>query len=704
MDDSNNHHPSHTEPNDSDLDTSDWAGTLNIWDFIHEYDLQYDHLPFSENAFEIKDMTSNRMDELLEASGINDQSSLDMLDMPESFDIEQILEQDPDIYGACEANDLPLEAPIIEPQMQPFSPETLALFLQPPPPSQEIIPSPDEVPIVTSQWLDRQVAIDDFNGSINFEGGNSAMGDGAPMAQGTSCTILRGQKPSNRRQDSELSRCAPCRFANIPMAQCKGSVGSTCSRCERLKSSVDKKLAQMQVQDWEQSSLVLLLSPTEHTVPLPKVIYFELIETQKLLVALRGEVELVTAHSEPAGFLESSFNGNVLWHIDDKANISQYSVTSSTIAINRLATTAARAAAQPDDIVAPAMDAVQLDTFIDQRRPAQATKDLADVDRETLTIAWRCAYWLTILLNWDANDIYVTRSGRHAMPLVDAKNLVLELAYSVAHRIQVLIKKLCHRVVKSINLVDDSLDPVTLCCALWIVFSATHKFEKRNFNAKSLKNLKKFLSSLRERSRAAFQSLDHYKRLMGASCCGRPRNNDGAFSKLIEDAKKQKALVNFAAEHQASDIFSMTLHNSVFDAGLRPQSYSEILESEILFHEDAALFLGYAEGRNLEAPRPFSRTQQQVYTQPVDDTVDCSAAENVPCSSSAKSGVLSRTLEDMSTSASPVTNSTSIASNKVFNPILDQTRGEKSEIEKRPLSQDEIPFSTQKVKRTRVCQ
>ncbi|KAK2684354.1 hypothetical protein QWA68_016618 [Fusarium oxysporum] len=400
-------------------------------------------------------------------------------------------------------------------------------------------------------------------------------------------------------RSAEPSRCAPCRFANIPMSQCNGSVGLTCTRCERLRSKVDKKLANIQ------SSFRFSFSPSEPTMSLPQVIYFELMETQKLLVALRGEVDEISSFS-PGNSLESLFDGNMLWHIDDKAIFSPYSKSISTIAVKRLATTSAETAAQPNGIVAPAMDAVHLDTFIDQRRPARETKGLADVDRETLTIAWRCAYWLTILLSWDSNEIYLNQAGRDALPLVDAKNLVLELAYSIAHRIQVLIKKLCHRAAKSLNRLDESLDPSTICCALWIVFSATHKFEKQNFRAKSLKSLRHFLSNLRERSRAAFHSLDHYKRLMGTSCCSLPRHNDGLFSKFIEDAKKPKTTVTFAAERHVSDPFFMK-GGSLFNSGLQPQSFSDILESEVLFQDDTDLFFGRPASRNLAALRPSDR-------------------------------------------------------------------------------------------------
>ncbi|KAH7184460.1 hypothetical protein BKA60DRAFT_284889 [Fusarium oxysporum] len=367
----------------------------------------------------------------------------------------------------------------------------------PPPPRSD--PSPDGVPLVVPDWLDRQVTMDDFHHrnqagakpadsskvsekDISFELGQSLVGSTLATLQEPLRSQVYPREPMWTSRSAEPSRCAPCRFANIPMSQCNGSVGLTCTRCERLRSKVDKKLANIQ------SSFRFSFSPSEPTMSLPQVIYFELMETQKLLVALRGEVDEISSFS-PGNSLESLFDGNMLWHIDDKAIFSPYSKSISTIAVKRLATTSAETAAQPNGIVAPAMDAVHLDTFIDQRRPARETKGLADVDRETLTIAWRCAYWLTILLSWDSNEIYLNQAGRDALPLVDAKNLVLELAYSIAHRIQVLIKKLCHRAAKSLNRLDESLDPSTICCALWIVFSATHKFEKQNFRAKSLKSL-----------------------------------------------------------------------------------------------------------------------------------------------------------------------------------------------------------------------
>jgi hypothetical protein len=97
-----------------------------------------------------------------------------------------------------------------------------------------------------------------------------------------------------------------------------------------------------------------------------------------------------------------------------------------------------------------------------------------------------------MLLNWDRNEIYLRRdiaATPRSISLQAAKNLVLELTYAVAHRIQALIKELCYRTIKSISNTDGRHNPVAVCCALWIIFTATHKFEKHNFTSRSLENL-----------------------------------------------------------------------------------------------------------------------------------------------------------------------------------------------------------------------
>lgn len=231
-----------------------------------------------------------------------------------------------------------------------------------------------------------------------------------------------------------------------------------------------------------------------------------LVETQLLLVALREEVDRVS-QLKPRS-LESMFNGTI--HIDDAAYPSPYSMSSSTIAIKNLATTASAVPVSGARLVNPAIDGVELDKFIIRRRHSSEFRGLSESDvslklklslfnsifaqeiniiqQEALTVAWKCAYWITILLNWNGNRFYLDSSKRHHMSLMGAKNLLLELTYSIAHRVQELISRLCHITVKSLNNTDQ-YNPVVVCCALWVVFAATHKFERYNFDARSLENL-----------------------------------------------------------------------------------------------------------------------------------------------------------------------------------------------------------------------
>ncbi len=82
----------------------------------------------------------------------------------------------------------------------------------------------------------------------------------------------------------------------------------------------------------------------------------------------------------PGESLESLFDGNLVCHIDDKEYFSQYSRTSSAIGIHRLATVASATEASGSSIVNPALDGVQLDTFVRQRRPSCEISGLVGFD------------------------------------------------------------------------------------------------------------------------------------------------------------------------------------------------------------------------------------------------------------------------------------------------------------------------------------
>lgn len=143
-------------------------------------------------------------------------------------------DQGPDFGMPSTTYDLPLEPPIIEPRFEPFPSDNLDLSLQQLPPLPNTDPSPDTIPDTVPQWLDRKVTMDDFNYShqagpkpassryiskkdISFEVGHLQKDDDPAMAQGP---LNDGVDPGDlqTRRIAEPSRCAPCRFANIPKA------------------------------------------------------------------------------------------------------------------------------------------------------------------------------------------------------------------------------------------------------------------------------------------------------------------------------------------------------------------------------------------------------------------------------------------------------------------------------------------------------
>ena len=98
------------------------------------------------------------------------------------------------------------------------------------------------------------------------------------------------------------------------------------------------------------------------------------------------------------------------------------------------------------------------------------------VQQEALSVAWNCAYWISILFNWNGNkfDLELSRQGR--MSLIGAKKLILELTYSIAHRIQELLSRVCRIAIKLENNPGEH-SPVVVFCALWVIFAGTRKFE-----------------------------------------------------------------------------------------------------------------------------------------------------------------------------------------------------------------------------------
>jgi hypothetical protein len=106
------------------------------------------------------------------------------------------------------------------------------------------------------------------------------------------------------------------------------------------------------------------------------------VETRELLVALREEADEIAGLC-PGSRLEDIFNGQMLCHFDNAANPSPYSFSRIPVIIRKLATTRHAADASvtsEESLVRPALDAIQMDSFIDRQICDVSIGDFSSTD------------------------------------------------------------------------------------------------------------------------------------------------------------------------------------------------------------------------------------------------------------------------------------------------------------------------------------
>jgi hypothetical protein len=96
----------------------------------------------------------------------------------------------------------------------------------------------------------------------------------------------------------------------------------------------------------------------------------------------------------------------------------------------------------------------------------------------------RCSAYLAILFNWDKHKIFCGK-----FYLFKSKNLVLETVYSIAYRIQDLIKLVEYEVRESLRTPESKSDPATISCALWILYRSIRSQRKVHWRTSSLESL-----------------------------------------------------------------------------------------------------------------------------------------------------------------------------------------------------------------------
>ncbi|KAI6088186.1 hypothetical protein F4821DRAFT_258356 [Hypoxylon rubiginosum] len=231
--------------------------------------------------------------------------------------------------------------------------------------------------------------------------------------------------------------------------------------------------------------------------------------------------------------------------------------------------------------VAPALDSVQMDNFIEERCPLELLSKIPINDQQIIKQAWKFAYWLSVLSNWDNNKIYCdgfTTLGIQKSAVL--KNLVLELMYSIVYQVQELIQALLKNVIRSLEPQADPLyDPWTTSYALLIVYNAIKKskllkWEIKNLDALDALNI--FLGTLHSSSAGALRALVQYRRAAAFRCCGQSSQYKKVFDQLLAQTKiHHKPTIAFSFEQAPEIIGAFNLPTNY------PYTYTGILISQL---------------------------------------------------------------------------------------------------------------------------
>jgi hypothetical protein len=101
----------------------------------------------------------------------------------------------------------------------------------------------------------------------------------------------------------------------------------------------------------------------------------------------------------------------------------------------------------------------------------------------------RCSDYLGALFNWDANTISFQQGRQNRMSMSQAKNLVLEMIYSISHRVSELLQHLWNEIRLYPVIIEPSHDPATVSCVLWILYSSLSSFMQLEWKKKKTKHL-----------------------------------------------------------------------------------------------------------------------------------------------------------------------------------------------------------------------
>lgn len=269
--------------------------------------------------------------------------------------------------------------------------------------------------------------------------------------------------------------------------------------------------------------------------------FYALENTQELLTNLRNQVETIGSN-HPSSLTSDPFYGNMLCHLDvEKSRYCdlEYSLTKQIIYIERSNTVLAASIDHPHTTVLPALDCFQMDKFASDRCPQdlidqlpssdvslkvisrEASSRLKSQQRKIISNAWKYAYWINVLFNWDQHQIftdqYTSLGIEHP---VNLQSLVIEFMYSITYLVKRLMDSLWKNVIASFGQTSTAKhDSWTVSYAILIVCYAIKGSKNLKCDAKGLPYLVLFFLISRIKSCA-----DTDNRKSSCLACVLPQN------------------------------------------------------------------------------------------------------------------------------------------------------------------------------------
>ncbi|KAH9227598.1 hypothetical protein K456DRAFT_42141 [Colletotrichum gloeosporioides 23] len=329
-------------------------------------------------------------------------------------------------------------------------------------------------------------------------------------------------------------RCYECHIRKKP---CDGRPGVRCSTCEKTCKKKSKRPS--------------VKSIMHNGTPIPQFFRTQIDKTYDLLNKLRQHVN--SEHPPKAvPMINDLFRGkwSLLCHLDDECghfSRMKYSKSAKTIVV-RPAIGVPPSARHSSSNSPPFLDYQEMSQFAFERAPENLIQQLPDVDQEVATDAWKCAFFINALYNWNRHQLFVDRlttltSLGHDHPAV-YQVLFLEFMYTLSYHVAELLHRLLKKVVECSGTVElAESNPLSVSYALCIVADAIKRCRRPKESV--IKHPK------REEKHTAGDYL-HYRWDTAAQRCGTVDDiqHRRLFDQIFDNAKSLRVVMSVSFEWQ----------------------------------------------------------------------------------------------------------------------------------------------------------